>query len=191
MAASVKATVVRAGHDYMREVSGEARWQRVLARLSDGDRALVLGSERMLQFPVAVDGRVFEAFVEELFGGNRVLAQDVLRAGGAKQADDMLNGVFSVFARFVSPQQAFSRAGSIISSVYTEVTSRTEVSEDGRGGVIRIMGLGDSCYVSPWQCGWIEHALERFGARGSKVTERTWESGHIASSELVYDVRWS
>lgn len=191
MAASVKATVVRAGHDYMRGVCGELRWQRVLDRLSDDDRALVLGSERLLQFPVATDGHVFEAFVDEQFGGNRALAEEALRRGGAQQADDMLNGVFSVFARFVSAQQAFSRAGSIISSVYTDVTSRTEAAEDGKGGVIRIMGLGESSYVSPWQCGWIEHAIERFGAHGPKVTERSWQSGRAASDELVYDVRWS
>jgi hypothetical protein len=191
MAASVKATVVRAGHDYMRSVCGENGWERVLDRLSDEDRRLVAGSASMVQFPVATDGHVFQAFVEHQFHGNRAIAEGVLRRGGAQQADAMLDGVFSVFARFVSPGQAFSRAGSVISSVYSDVTSKTEPAADGKGGVVRLFGLGDSYFVAPWQCGWIERALVRFGAADAKVTERGWDSGQAASDELIYDVRWT
>jgi hypothetical protein len=191
MAASVKATVVRAGHDYMRGLCGEDGWQRVLGRLSDEDRRLVTGSASMVQFLVAVDGLVFEAFVNEQYQGDRVIAEGALRRGGAQQADAMLDGVFSVFARFVSPGQAFSRAGSVISSVYSDVTSKTQTAADGKGGVVRLFGLQESSFVAPWQCGWIERALVRFGAADARVTERGWDAGKAASDELIYDVRWT
>jgi len=190
MAATVKGSVVSAGHDYMRRAYGEPTWQRVLGHLTPDERALVMHGRQTLQFPVAVDGKVFSALVAEQFEGNRIVTERELRKGGAAQADDMLNGVFSIFARLASPRQAFKRAGSIVTSVYTEVTHATEEDADGGGGVIYIRGLGESPYVSPWQCGWIERALLHFGSTDPRVVERSWQAGRNASDELAYEVRF-
>ena len=191
MGATVKSTVAKAGHDYMRTTFGHDTWSRMLDRLPAEHSDLVRAIDSRPYFPVAVDGMVFEALVAEKFHGSRRTAEAELRKGGAAQADAMLDGLFSIFARFVSPKQAFSRAGSIITSVYSGgVTSRTEPSADGNGGAIHILGLGESSFVSPWQCGWIERATVRFGGVGARVTERSWESGLNASDELIYDVRW-
>lgn len=191
MGPTVKSVVAKAGHDYMRATWGSDVWSRVLDALSPDESALVRSIGGTPQFPVAVDGKVFEALVALQFQGSRRLAEVELRKGGAAQADAMLDGLFSIFARFVSPQQAFNRAGSIITSVYSSgVTSKTEAATVGKGGAIHILGLGESSFISPWQCGWIERAVVRFGGSGAHVTERTWESGDNASDELVYDVRW-
>jgi hypothetical protein len=187
---TVKGTVVKAGHDYLKTAYGDAVWERVLERLTAEERRLVAHAGKSLQFPVAVDGRVFAAVVDIRFAGNRALAEHGLRRGGSAQADDMLDGVFSVFARYVSPAQAYSRAGQILTSVYSGVTHATEPRPDGVGGVLRIQGLGESHFVAPWQCGWMERALERVGARETHVTERTWAAGRDASDELVYDITW-
>jgi hypothetical protein len=189
--ATVKAAVAKAGHDYMRAAYGEAVWDSVLEMLPAEDSALVRTIDTVAHFPVAADGRVFAALVHVRFGDDRSVAEAQLRQGGASQADAMLDGLFSIFARFVSPQQAFARAGSIITSVYSDgVGSSTEIVPGGKGGAIHILGLGESSFVSPWQCGWIERAVERFGGRDPRVTERSWEAGLDASPELVYDVRW-
>lgn len=191
MAATVKGTVVRAGHDYMRQRCTFEEWEQVLSLLPDESRTLVAHSDKTLQFPVSVDGQVFAAFARVHCGGDLGFAERELRMGGASQADAMLAGVFSVFARMVSPQAAFSKAGSIITSVYTGVTHETELSAHGRGGLIKLKGLGESSYVAPWQCGWMERALIHFKATNPRVIERSWAAGSVASDELVYEVDWA
>jgi len=191
VSATVKSAVAKAGHDYMRAAYGHSVWSHMLDMLSPDERDAVASLDSMPNFPVAVDGKVFEALVAVQFHGSRRTAEAELRKGGAAQADAMLDGLFSIFARFVSPQQAFNRGGSILTSVYSrDVASRTEPAADGSGGAIRVLGLGASTYIAPWQCGWMERAAVRFGASNARVTERMWESGLNASSELVYDVRW-
>lgn len=188
MPATVKGSVVTAAYDYLRAAYGDEVWKRTLCRLSPDDQDLVKASARTLLYPVATDGRVLAAFVAEQFEGNRMIAERELRRGGASQADVMLRGVFSVFARLASPKAAFSRAGSIITSVYTEVTSDTEPRADDTGGIIRIRGLGESSFVAPWQCGWMERALVHFGSTSPRVIEQHWQAGREASDELVYEV---
>jgi hypothetical protein len=191
MAATAKGAVVKAGHDYLRATYGERVWEKVLGRLTPEQRSMAERAGSLAQVPVSVDGAVFAAFVAVQFGGDRALAEHELRRGGAAQADAMLDGLFSVFARFVSPQQAFSRGGSVITSVYTGVGHETTESPSGRGGSIKLTGLGQSAFIAPWQCGWIQRALERFGATDPHVTERSWADGQNASDELVYDIAWS
>ncbi len=191
MGATVKTAVAIAGHRYIRETFGEAAWGRILEQLSHEDRERLAESAGAGQFPVAVDGRLFAALVEAQFAGDRIAAAAELRKGGAHQADVLLDGIFDVFARFVSPQQAFRSAGPIFTSVYSGcVTSSTDSAASGRGGAIHVVGLGESAFIAPWQCGFIEHGLVRFGAVSAQVTERCWESGMDSSTELIYDVIW-
>lgn len=190
MAATVKGSVVTAAYDHLKRTYGDEVWADTLARLNAEDLALVKASARTLQFPVATDGRVMASFVAVRFEGNHMLAESELRRGGASQADSMLSGVFSVFARLASPRQAFLKAGSIITSVYTGVTHSTEEAADGGGGTLYLRGLGESHFVAPWQCGWMERALVHFGSTSPKVTERNWTAGRDAADELVFEIRF-
>jgi hypothetical protein len=188
--ATAKTSVVTAGHDFMRTAYGSDTWSRIMARLPEEDRDLLVNDRSAVRIPVAVDGRVFAALVAIAFEGNRFVAERELRRGGAAQADAMLDGVFSIFARLGTPRQIFGRAGSLISSVYTDVSSETEEYPGGTGGLIQIRGLGESSYISPWQCGWIERALTRFGSHSASVTEESWEAGQNACDHLRYKVRF-
>jgi hypothetical protein len=102
----------------------------------------------------------------------------------------MLDGVFSVFSRFVSPAQALRRAPSILASVYRGASAHSELAPSGCGGRLTIEGLGDYDYVSPWICGWMERAIERFGGSDPSVRERSWDAGGDSSGSLVFDARW-
>ena len=190
MSTTAKGSVVTAGWEDMRGAYGDEAWQRVLDHLTDEDRELVAAARYTARFPVAVDGRVFEALVATKFEGNRLIAERELRRGGGAQADAMLNGIFSVFARIASPRLAFKRAGSIISSVYDGTSSVTEEDADESGGIVHLHGLGESTFIAPWQCGWIEGALKHFGAASPRVTEESWEAGLDASDHLKYRVRF-
>ena len=188
MPGTVKGSVVSAAYDHIRETYGADIWARMMERLSAEDREVVKTAANNPRYPVAVDGRVFAAFVAEAFGGDRLVAEREMRKAGAAQADVMLKGIFSVFTRLASPRQAFLRTGSIVTSIYTDVTHETKESEGGRGGVVILRGLVDMPYVAPWHCGWIECALKHFGSQSPRVIEQSWVAGRNASDELVYEV---
>ncbi|PKQ16601.1 MAG: hypothetical protein CVT67_04170 [Actinobacteria bacterium HGW-Actinobacteria-7] len=191
MGVTVKSAVAKAGHDYIRRRYGEDAWNQLLDMLLVEDRVLIRNIGSTASFPVAVDGRVFEALVHAQFNGDRIVAASQLREGGACQADAMLDGIFSIFARYASPLQAFKRGGTVLASVYSNaVSTTTEIAAAQNGGAIHVTGLGESSFIAPWHCGWTERALGRMGGNHVHVTERSWEAGMIASPELVYDVRW-
>lgn len=188
--ALIKASSVRAGHVAMRRQFGDAAFSEAVSRLSEDDQAAIRTLDHSAMYPLAVDGRLELQLVEIACGGSRSLAERAFREAAGIQADGMLDGVFSVFARFVSPKQAFDKAGTILASVYTGVSSETKAAEDGTGGLIIIRGLGELPYARPWLSGWMEHALVRFGAKMPRVNERSWQSGKTGSDELVFEVTW-
>ncbi len=191
MSAQMKGTAASFRHEYIRETYGEAAWKAIVESLSEDDRICIDDAERGQMIPCSVEGRVLAELVRTELGGSRSMAEGMLRRGGSSQADNMLDGVFSVFARFVSPQQAFSRAGSILTSVYEGVRSETEQNPEGVGGTLHITGLGDFEYLSPWLCGWISRAVERFGGEDPVVRERSWDMGANASDHLAIEISWT
>ncbi len=190
MTTMAKGSIARSGHAHIRQTFGEDVWVRALASLTDEERSHVTNASRATSYPIAVDGKIFTFICEELFGGDCAQMERSMRAMGARQADEMLDGVFSVFARFVSPTQAFSRAGSIIASAYTGVTHATKLRADGRGGTLRMTGFSELPHGAASIAGWIERALTHFGAKDARVVERNYAAGRIAADELVFDLSW-
>lgn len=190
MSATVRGSVAESAYRYLRENYGDDLWRQTLARLSDEDMTTIHSINAFTRLPVAVDGRVIAAFVDVAFAGDRSAADRAFRKAGGSQADHMLRGIFSVFARFTSPRQAFLRTGSIVTSVYDGVSHDTEERPEGNGGTLVIRGLAESSYVVPWQCGWIERAFVHFGSANCTCTEESWTRGRVASDELVFDIRY-
>jgi hypothetical protein len=190
MTAFQKGSVTASGHKMLRETYGEDVWKQVLDRLDEDDRRIVANVAMVTQYPLVTEGRVFALLHEIAFAGDRGRLDREFRAMGRKQADIMLDGIFSIFARMLSPHQAFSRAGSLIAAAYTGVTSDTEPAASGNGGVIHIRGLAEVTHLAPWLCGWMERALERFGASRAKVRERSWDAGNDASDDLAFVISW-
>ncbi|TLM73621.1 MAG: hypothetical protein FDZ70_07630 [Actinobacteria bacterium] len=188
MSTMAKGTIAKAGHDHIRLRFGEDVWERALRSLSDDERAVVLNVSKSTQYPIAIDGKIFAFVCRDRFAGDARRMGEAMREMGRAQADDMLDGVFSIFARFVSPSQAFARAGSIISSSYTGVTYETVPDPSGKGGVLTMRGFADLTYGAASISGWIERAITRFGAQRARVTERHYESGVVASDEFVFDL---
>jgi hypothetical protein len=186
---TVSGEVAATAYAHMRRTWGADVWTRVLARLTPEESALVSRVSPGVSLPITVDGHVYEALVAEAFGGDLAVAERELRKAGAEQAAPSLRRVVGPFGVFLTPKQAFARAGDIVTDIYSGTRSTTEPVL-GNGGVIRIFGLREACYAAPWQCGWMEGALTMFGATGAHVTERSWQKGRIASDELVYDVTW-
>ncbi|MDA3935697.1 MAG: hypothetical protein PF636_02350, partial [Actinomycetota bacterium] len=100
----VKGVVAQSTFDHIKQKHGPAAWERCLARLSDEDHISVNAG---VNVPLEVMGRFNEAFVAEICGGSKSLATQEFRDMGSKSAEKLLlgNGIFGVFARFVSPKQ--------------------------------------------------------------------------------------
>lgn len=190
MGTTEKSSVAEVSHGYFRRTYGQSVWARTLEKLTPEERAMTENLASNPNFPVYIDGKIFSAIVELQFNGSRSVAERELRTGGRRQADEMLDGLFSIFARFVSPQQAVKRAGSIMASVYTGVTTDSTMGADNLSAVIKVRGLGELSYIAPWVSGWMERAIERFGGKNPHVEEQNWAAGRNAADELVYEVRW-
>lgn len=190
MPAAMKQSVADVRHEYIKERIGAVAWLEALNKLSPEEREIVAKGDEQGMCPAYVAGNLMGAIVETHFHGSRHAAEQFLFEGGRAQADKMLDGLFSVFARFVSPKQALDRAPSIISSVYTGTDPSSRIDEDGMGGALTIAGLEEYEYVAPWLSGWMQRAIERFGGDSPTVIERNWASGQTRSDELVFEARW-
>lgn len=185
----LKSVVAQSAFEYVREAHGAEKWDAILARLSDADRIAVTAGGNV---PLEAMGRFNEAFVDVVCGGSRVTAQQEFRAMGAKSAEKLLtgNGIFSIFARFVSPKQVLARADSVIKAAYPGVVVTTELATDESGGVIRMSGMGGYPYGSQRVVGWLLRGIEIVGGTNAKVTERNWDAGRIDSDTYEIVVSW-
>lgn len=190
MGAFEKGSSLKSSFQAVQAVLGDEQWQQVVDALDPQDRDVVLAPEKVHLVPTALTGRFYSALHRVAGSGDRQRTAYLLRMAGRRDADDMLDGVFSVFARFISPDQAFSRAGGMISSIYSGVTAQTTKNEGRPGGTLSLTGLDDEPFAACVIGGWIERAIERFGARNPTVIERNWAAGRDAAETLIFELSW-
>ena len=190
MASTIKGTAVKPNLEWMRQTYGEAVWDEILARLTDEERSQVAFISGANSYPVTLLSAVNTAFVDVVCHGNRTAAGEAFRKLGRHIAEDNLSGIYSIFIRFASPEKVLGKIPSIVSTMYTGVTADHEDSPDGHGSIVHIRGLGELTYAGPRLCGWAEAALEKVGARGVRVAEKSWDAGLIASDELTLVLSW-
>lgn len=190
MGAFEKGSSVKSSFQAVRHVLGESDWRRVVGTLSPEDQDMVENPAKHHLIPTEVTGRFYTAIHKILCDGDRFATDRLLRSSGRRDADDMLEGIFSVFARFVSPDQAFKRAGGMISAVYVGVTAESLPNATGTGGVLKLHGLEDEPFAVCVISGWIERAIERFGAKNPSVREQNWDAGLNAAPSLVFELAW-
>jgi uncharacterized protein (TIGR02265 family) len=185
----VKGVVAQSTVDYVRNVHGDAAWERVLNVLSESDRIVMRAGGNV---PLEIMGRFNEAFTAELCGGSRLKAQEEFRRMGAMSANKLLSGggIFSLFARFVSPKQVLSRAESVIRTAYPGATVDVALAPDEGGGVITIHGMGGYPYGSQRLVGWLLRGLEIVGGKNARVRERNWDAGRIDSETYEIELSW-
>mgnify|MGYP001056117437 CR=1 FL=1 len=185
----VKGVVAQSTFDHIKQKHGPDAWDRCIARLSDSDRLTVNAG---VNVPLDVMGRFNEALVTEVCGGSRSLAAQEFRDIGAASADKLLlgNGIFSVFARFVSPKQVLKRAETVIKTAYPGSTVEVNISSSEEGGVILIHGMAGFPYGSQRIVGWLLRGIEIVGGTNARVTERNWDAGKIDSETYELTLSW-
>lgn len=185
----LKGVVAQSAFDYVKETQGQVVWDSLLAKLSDSDRIAITAGGNV---PLEVMGRFNEVFVENVCGGSRMRAQEEFRRMGAKSAEKLLtgNGIFSIFARFVTPKHVFARAETVIKTAYPGAKVDVELAPDEAGGVIKIHGMGGFPYGSQRVVGWLMRGIEIVGGKNTKVNERNWDAGQIDSETYEIAVSW-
>lgn len=185
----VKGVVAQSAFEYVKATHGQAVWDAILTRLSDDDRIAVTAGGNV---PLESMGRFNVAFVDEACGGSRTMAQQEFRRMGAVSAEKLLTGggIFSIFARFVTPKQVLARAENVIKTAYPGVTVDVRLAADESGGVIEIHGMSGYPYGSQRVVGWLLRGIEIVGGREAKVTERNWDAGQLDSDTYEITVSW-
>lgn len=185
----LKGVVAKSTFEYVKDVHGDGAWQQCLDRLSDADRIAVTAGGNV---PLSAMGRFNEAFVEVVCGGSRMRAQEEFRRMGAVSAEQLLTGggIFSIFARFVSPKAVLGRAESVMKTAYPGVQVTVALDADESGGTITMRDMSGYPYGSQRIVGWLLRGLEIVGGRNARVAERNWDAGVIDSPEYVIDLHW-
>lgn len=186
---AVKAVVAKSTFDYVKQVHGMDAWDRCLTRLSDPDRIAINAGGNV---PLDAMGRFNEAFVAEVCGGVKTCAQEEFRKMGAVSAEQLLtgSGIFSIFARFVSPKQVLNRAERVFKTAYPGVTVEVRLDPNEEGGLIRVSDMSGYPYGSQRIVGWLLRGIEIVGGNDAHVREVHWDEGQIDAPTYEFHTRW-
>lgn len=185
----VKSVVAQSTIDHVRSESGPGVWDAIMAKLSESDRIAVSAGGNV---PLKTMGAFNEAYVEIVCRGSRSQAAEQFKIMGAKSAEKLLlgNGIFSIFARLVTPKQVLNRAENVIKTAYPGAVVDVELNSTESGGVIYIHGMEGYPYGSQRLVGWLLRGIEIVGGRNARVRERNWDAGLIDSDTYEVEVSW-
>lgn len=184
----IKGVVAQSTFEYVKQAHGDLAWDNIVSKLSDADRVAVNAGGNV---PLHSMGAFNTAFVDVVCAGSRQRAESEFRKMGAKSAEKLLtgNGIFSIFARFVSPKQVLARAENVIKTAYPGARVEVQLAADESGGTIKLYGMSGYPYGSQRLVGWLLRGLEIVGGTNARVSEANWDAGRIDSD--TYDVKLS
>lgn len=182
----IKGLILQARKDFVVDNFGEEEWGRILAAVSEEDRAqlgdLVLAAK---WYPFALGERLDKAIVDVLGGGDQKVFEEI----GAKSAK---RGLGKVHKSFLAPgdPQAFLEKADVIYKFYYD-TGRREYKRTGpTSGVLTTY---DAKTFSVPDCltvvGWYREALRMCGARNVQIVEEECRARGGACCR--YRVSWS
>jgi uncharacterized protein (TIGR02265 family) len=183
----IKGHVLLSRLQYVRDVAGEATLQEVLARLPDGDRAVLVGMVLPVAwYPLDLNLRLDGAIAAVLSPGDK--ARVFLEMGRAS-AEQNLKGVHRPYVREGDPHFLLSAAPRVYAAYYA-VGNRTYEKLGEKAAVLRTFGAET---VSATDCltviGWHQRAIELCGGREVKVEETQCRSRGAPHCE--YRCEWS
>lgn len=185
----LKSVVAASTVDYVKRVHGEHVWNACMEQLDLNDRVAMSAGGNV---PIETVGRFNLVFVDVACAGSRVRGQEEFRRMGAASAEKLLtgNGIFSFFAKFVSPKQVMVRAKSILETAYPGIDATVDMNAEQDGGIVTIRGVRGYAYGSQRIVGWLLRGLEIVGGRNAQVRERSWDAGNIDPDTYIIDLRW-
>lgn len=165
---NVKGSVLRSRLAFVSELRGGETLERVLARLTEQEQA-ILGGTLMpfVWYPFEINLRLDAAIAAELGGGD-----EIFRAMGAKSAEHNLTSASQ--RRYVDEKnpQALLKSTSAIYSVYYDTGRREYEKVSETSAILRTY---ESLSFASTDClsvaGWYERAIAMCGGRNARVAE--------------------
>jgi hypothetical protein len=181
----VKGGVLQSRLSFVEKHGGKAGLERVLARLTPGDRAVLAGLLPSAWYPFVVGQRLDAAIFAELGGGR----PDFFLRLGAASADKNLGGVHRAFLRPGDAHGFLAQTPEIYSFYYDQ--GRRTYEPVGEHEAVLV--THDAETFSEADCltvvGWHRRALEMCGVGGVEVVEE--ECRARGGAVCRYRVRWA
>lgn len=165
---------------FVREERGEDGVQRVLARLSESDRAACSPILTGGWYPFALNQLLDEAIAAEMGMG-----EDVFLVIGEKSALHNLNGAHKAMLSIGDPHGLLKRAPQIYQMYYDSGRRTYERIADNKA----VLRTYDAASYSKHDCltvvGWHRKAIEMCGAKNARVSETKCRANGAAFCEYV------
>lgn len=188
--ARIKGASLRPSFEYVESQIGAEAWQARLKTLS-GD-ALV-GCTRPLSsswYPLECAQFIWDALVDEKFGGDARAAEPGLREVGRIVAEANLSTIYRAFLMLARPETIIRMLPRMWTTYFDGIEAVSEMVGPQRGHCT-VRGLGSLRMLGPVASGWLSLALEKSGGASPEVRERAWERGEVSGEPLEFDLHWS
>ena len=181
----IKGSVLLSRLALVREIDPVKGLERVLARLSDFERAALQNPLASSWYPFDLGKRLDEAVVQVLGGGRTEFFEKL----GAASAENNLGGVHKKFLTVGDPHAFLAKAPTIYAFYYDEGRREYEKTGPTEG----VLTTHDASTFSAPDCatvvGWHRRALEMCGATKPRVVEE--ECRARGGRVCRYRVSWS
>lgn len=162
----VKGGAIQSRLEFVREHGGDAAVERVLARLSEGDRKSCAHVLAAVWYPFELNERLDDAIAAEM-----AMGENVFVLMGEKSATHNLGSTHRVFIAEKDPHGLLKRAAQIYQAYYDTGRREYERLSDTKA----VLRTYDSQTYSKHDCltvvGWHRKAIEMCGGKNVRVTE--------------------
>jgi hypothetical protein len=188
--ARIKGGSLRLSFEFVEAQIGSEAWQARLKTLS-GDT--LIGCTRPLSsswYPLECAQFIWDALVDEKFGGDPRAAEPTLREVGRVVAEANLSTIYRAFLMLARPETIIRMLPRMWTTYFDGIIADSELvgPQHGRGTV---RGLGSLRMLAPVASGWLSLALEKSGGANPVVREAAWERGEVSGDPLEFTLHWS
>ncbi len=189
--ARMKGTTLQPNIDWIEKTYGAGTWAGLLGDLPESERTQLQNVQSANWYSMASVGTAIRTLVATRIGSDRGQIEQAFRSMGAYIAEDSLSGIYSIFVRIASPERVLGRLPNVVKAVYEGVDITVDIAEDRKFATARMTGMGELPYAGPRLCGWGQRAMEKAGAKGVRVVERSWQAGKDSSDDITLEITWS
>jgi uncharacterized protein (TIGR02265 family) len=184
---SIKGSVLRARLALVEELAPKDGLERVLSRLTAGDRDTLVSLLASAWYPFELGKRLDDAIVEELGGGRPEFFEKLGEASAEKNLGP--GGVHRSFLVAGDPHAFLAKTPLIYAHYYDQGRRDYEKTGDSEAVLVTRDALTFSAPDCLTVVGWYRRALAMCGARAPRVVEE--ECRARGGSVCRYRLRWS
>ena len=173
---------------YMLEQLGEAKYERLAARVPDEYREPVVAPLASKWYPDAAYAAMNEAYVQVRGFSDIEACRPDFEAMGERTAEDNLNGVYRALMRFMKTRGALAMLPLAWKQYFKATHCETKRYGDGRA-TLTVHNASVS-YLAPVAVGWQRLALQIASGKHATCRECGFDKGRIHADPMIYELTW-